>query len=82
MARRGTNKLSSVRRRFIREILIKKYGPVCQKCGKLIDLTLTNDPMQFSIGHKVPWSVNRTNKMDNLQPEHLKCNNEDPNNPH
>lgn len=76
--RRGTTRFSPERRARVWRAVLKKYGPYCQWCRELIDMSITDgtNPMIRSLDHIKPWSEGGTNAIDNLQPMHRKCNND------
>ena len=82
MSRKGTQRFSPERRRRVKRALLREYGPICQICKQAIDLTLpAGNELAFSIGHKKAWATGGSNKIDNLQPEHVSCNQNDPKRP-
>lgn len=68
--------------RKLRNYLINKYGPVCQICvafkrtGKvtLIDLTIENGPLSYSVDHVIALADGGSDTRDNKQPAHRLCN--------
>lgn len=61
-----------------RRAVLRLYGPVCWLCDGEIDMELTarnpNSLAAFSLDHVVPYSVIRSNAIENLRPAHRFCN--------
>lgn len=56
-------------------LLYSVYGTRCAKCGQGINIGLRYPhPMSGSIGHQLPQARGGSDSIENLRPEHLRCN--------
>jgi 5-methylcytosine-specific restriction endonuclease McrA len=63
------------RLRAARALVLRRDGPVCWRCGGWIDVRLSGlHPDGLTLGHKVPAGAGGTDHLDNLGPEHRRCN--------
>lgn len=71
---RGGHRLRAARAAVIRRHVTN--GVVgCGRCGGAIDLGLSGmHPLGFTLGHVVPVSRGGGDDLDNLRPEHRRCN--------
>lgn len=62
-----------------RRLILERFGgtPRCRRCGRIIDLSIpSNDPtgLGFTVGHVIPVRDGGSDAIDNLAPEHARCN--------
>lgn len=54
--------------------VISKYGKRCHICGKVVDVSTTNEPHSATMDHIVPLSLGGWHDLSNLRPAHHLCN--------
>lgn len=58
-----------------RELVVATYGTRCWRCGDEIDTSLSSrHPRGLTIGHVEPVSLGGSDALENLRPEHWRCN--------
>ena len=57
------------------ELLIARGGPICGRCGGLVDVRRSGlDPLGPTVGHVMPVARGGSDELDNLALEHRACN--------
>lgn len=63
------------RNRIVATTIYQLHCGLCGRCGQAIDATLHyTHPGALTIGHVIPISKGGTNVLENLRPEHRRCN--------
>jgi 5-methylcytosine-specific restriction endonuclease McrA len=62
-------------RRVLMRAVVERDGPTCGRCGGWIDSALSGlHPDGPTLGHIIPASRGGSDELDNLRPEHRRCN--------
>ena len=57
------------------ELLVARSGPICGRCGALVDVELSGlAAMGPTVGHVIPVARGGSDELDNLALEHRACN--------
>lgn len=65
---------NSLRAKWIRSQLIRKFGGKCTRCNKDVVLSDENDPLYATVDHIIPLSKGGADHISNMTLMHKACN--------